>query len=51
MMKPPHWQADHYRGSVDALPRRRPTLEMERILMVDFTSTQAQAKELAPLVY
>jgi hypothetical protein len=31
-------------------PLHKPMLEMERILMVDFTSTQAQAKELAPLV-
>jgi hypothetical protein len=32
----------------DAQPRHEPMLEMERILMVDFSSTQAQAKELAP---
>jgi hypothetical protein len=31
-----------------ASPRHEPTLEAERILMVDFTSTQAQAKEVAP---
>jgi hypothetical protein len=31
-----------------APPRHEPMLEMERILMVDFTSTQAQAKEEAP---
>jgi hypothetical protein len=30
------------------LPRREPTLEAERILMVDFTATQAQAKGAAP---
>jgi hypothetical protein len=29
-------------------PRRVPTHEAERILMVDFASTQAQAKEVAP---
>jgi hypothetical protein len=32
-----------------ALPRHEPTLEMERFLMMDFASTQAQAKEVAPL--
>jgi hypothetical protein len=31
-----------------ASPRCEPTLEAERILMVDFTSTQAQGKEVAP---
>jgi hypothetical protein len=31
-----------------ASPRHKPTLEAERILMVDFASTQAQAKEVAP---
>jgi hypothetical protein len=30
------------------LPRREPTLEAERILMVDFTATQAQANGAAP---
>jgi hypothetical protein len=29
-------------------PRREPMLEAERILMVDFSSTQAQAEEVAP---
>jgi hypothetical protein len=31
------------------VPRHEPRLEVERILVVDFTSTQAQAKEVAPL--
>jgi hypothetical protein len=34
----------------DAPRRREPALEMGRILMVDSTSTQAHAKELAPPV-
>jgi hypothetical protein len=34
----------------DVPPQRGPALEMEMILMVDVTSTQAQAKELAPPV-
>jgi hypothetical protein len=29
-------------------PRHEPALEAERILMVDFASTQARAKEVAP---
>jgi hypothetical protein len=29
-------------------PQHEPTLKAERILMVDFTSTQARAKEVAP---
>jgi hypothetical protein len=29
-------------------PRHEPTLEVERMLMVDFASTQAQAKEVGP---
>jgi hypothetical protein len=32
----------------DTLPRHEPVLEAERILMMDFTSTQAQSKEVAP---
>jgi hypothetical protein len=36
---------------LDAPPQREPTFEMERILMVDFTPTPAQAKELAPPVH
>jgi hypothetical protein len=31
-----------------APPRCEPTLEVARILMVDFTSTPPQAKEVAP---
>jgi hypothetical protein len=31
-----------------ASPRHEPTLKAERILMMDFTSTQAQAKEVEP---
>jgi hypothetical protein len=31
-----------------ASPRHEPTLEAERILMVDITSTPARAKEMAP---
>jgi hypothetical protein len=34
----------------DASPRCEPMLETKRILMVDFTSTQTQAKDLAPPV-
>jgi hypothetical protein len=30
------------------LPWHEPKLDVERILMVDFASTQAQAKEVAP---
>jgi hypothetical protein len=44
MAKHAHRQAGSYRGS----PRHEPAPEMERILMMDFTSTQAQAKEVAP---
>jgi hypothetical protein len=29
-------------------PRHEPTLEVERVLMVDFTSTQARANKVAP---
>jgi hypothetical protein len=35
----------------NALPQREPVLEMERIILVDFTPTQAQGKELAALVH
>jgi hypothetical protein len=35
----------------NALPQREPVLEMERIISVDFTPTQAQGKELAALVH
>jgi hypothetical protein len=31
-----------------ALPQHEPTLEAKRILMTDFTSTQAQVKEVSP---
>jgi hypothetical protein len=34
----------------DARPQCKPTIETKRILMVGFTSTLAQAKELTPLV-
>jgi hypothetical protein len=33
-----------------ALPRHEPAIEAERILIVDFASTQAWAKEVAPPV-
>jgi hypothetical protein len=35
------------RCQLHVLPHREPTLEAERILMVDFSSTQAQDKEVA----
>jgi hypothetical protein len=35
----------------DAPPQHEPVLKTERILMVDFTSTQAMAMELAPPVH
>jgi hypothetical protein len=35
----------------NALPQREPVLEMVRIILVDFTPTQAQGKELAALVH
>jgi hypothetical protein len=35
----------------DTPPRCEPALKTERFLMVDFTSTQAQAKEMAPPVH
>jgi hypothetical protein len=50
---PPRWGQRHSKASS---PPGRPlswfshVLKMKRILLVDFTSTQAQAKELGPLV-
>jgi hypothetical protein len=36
------------KNPLHVLPRREPTLKVESILMVDFASTEAQAKEVAP---
>jgi hypothetical protein len=47
-MKQARRQASCYLGSIHAPPQRELTHKAERILMVDFTSTQVQAKEVAP---
>jgi hypothetical protein len=45
-----HRQAGRYRVQLHMVLRCGPTHEAEMILMVDFSSTQAQAKEVAPLL-
>jgi hypothetical protein len=47
-VKQAHRQASRCHGSTAVLLQREPTHEVERILMLDFTTTQAQAKEVAP---
>jgi hypothetical protein len=43
-----HRQASNCRGPAAESPQHEPALEAKRILMVDFTSTQAWAKGVAP---